>query len=165
MPYFASRRYDRSAEIFEKALEMEPGFVRARTLLSATYKALGRYEDAIAELEKVQDLSGVPRNPDGSRRMNLNIGLLYAASGRKVDFEKILAEMKEREARGDYVPAIGRASYYAQIGDKDQAFFWLEKALQERTNGIVELKSSPAWDNIRDDPRFAEILRRVGLPQ
>jgi len=72
--------------------------------------------------------------------------------------------MNEREARGEYVPPNGRAVYYAQLGDKDQAFFWLEKTMQERVSVMVELKSSPVWDKIRDDPRFTDILRRVGLP-
>ena len=163
-PYFASRRYDRSAEILEKALEIDPNFARAHLQLSSSYRALGRYEDAIAELEKAQDLGGAPRRPDGTRRLSLNLGLLYAATGRKVDFQKILAEMNEREARGEYVPPNGRAVYYAQLGDKDQAFFWLEKTMQERVSVMVELKSSPVWDKIRDDPRFTDILRRVGLP-
>ena len=164
-PYFATRRYDEAVGILQKALEIDPNFVRARLMLSLNYRAMGRYEDAIAELEKAQDLSGMPREEDGSRRIGLNLAVVYAAAGRKVDFEKILTAINEREKRGDYVPAFARASYYAQIGDRERAFFWLDKAYSERATFLVELKNNPAFDNIRDDSRFADLIRRIGLPQ
>jgi hypothetical protein len=64
-----------------------------------------------------------------------------------------------------YVPAFSFAVIYLGLGEKDQAFAWLEKAYEDRSSLILFLKGDPIWDPLRSDPRFADLLRRIGLPQ
>ncbi len=72
-----------------------------------------------------------------------------------------LKELSKRE----YVSSYGVAQVYARLGEKEQAFAWLERAYQERDTGLVLLKVEPAFDNMRADPRFRNLMERVGLPQ
>ncbi len=66
--------------------------------------------------------------------------------------------------RGEYVPAIEYVTAYIRLGDKEQAFAWLDKAVQERNGAAFDLKVNPSYDKLRDDPRFADLVRRTGLP-
>ena len=71
--------------------------------------------------------------------------------------------MNERVKHGEYVPAIEYATAYTRLGDKEQAFAWLDKAVQERNGMALEIKVNPIYDKLRDEPRFQDLLRRVGL--
>ncbi len=164
LPYFWSRDHERAVEFLQKAFEMDANFARAHMHLSKNYSFLGRYDDAIAEQQKAfelftKQLSG----EDADKRVNGPLGVIYATAGRK-EVQKILAEMDEEEKRGTYVFSFGRAAIYAELGEKEKAFVWLEKAYAERFGGMMELKVAPAFDKIRDDPRFVDLMRRVGLP-
>ena len=89
---------------------------------------------------------------------------VYAVTGNKGEAQKLLSEMKDLSAR-QYVPADRIALIYAGLGDKDQAFAWLEKAYDEHSFNMTWLKVEPRWDSLRSDPRFADLVRRIGLPQ
>jgi tetratricopeptide (TPR) repeat protein len=95
-------------------------------------------------------------------RQVARIGYVYAAAGKKDEAIKILDEMKrsssERYDLGSYI-----ASIYAALGNKEQAFAWLEKALDDRDNAVVDLKADPRFDALRSDPRFTALLRQVRL--
>jgi predicted negative regulator of RcsB-dependent stress response len=88
---------------------------------------------------------------------------MYARTGKRDDALKIVAEMKEREKKQIISPQAV-ANIYAALGDKDQAFEWLEKAYTARSPTLRSLKIGTAWDPLRSDPRFADLLKRVGLP-
>ena len=164
LPYFWSRRHERAIEVLRKALEIDPNFARAHAHLAQNYRVLGRYEEAIAEQQKAFELSGGQFREDGTKRVNGTLAVIYAAAGRKSEAQKILDEMTEAEKHGDYLYSFGRAVIYAELGDKERAFAWLEKAFAERFSGMTELKVAPTFDSLRDDPRFQDLLRRVGFP-
>jgi serine/threonine protein kinase len=102
------------------------------------------------------DLSG------GSAVFVSQLGVAYALAGRRDDAIKILNELKARSKR-EFVAADCFALIYAALGDKEQAFAWLEKAYQERSDIIVGMRTARAFDPLRSDPRFNDLLRRVGL--
>ncbi|MGI8733332.1 MAG: TPR end-of-group domain-containing protein, partial [Pyrinomonadaceae bacterium] len=74
-----------------------------------------------------------------------------------------LEKLNERMKRGEYVPAMEYVTNYLRLGDKEQAFAWLDKAVQERNSFALAIKVNPIYDQLRSDPRFADLVRRVGL--
>jgi eukaryotic-like serine/threonine-protein kinase len=164
-PYFLSRRYDHALDVLRQAVDMDPNFIRARTALALEYARTGRYEEAITEEKRAFELTGGPIREDGTRRINDLLAIIYAQTGRKTEALKILAEMDKEEKQGPYVYPFVRAAVYAELGDKEKAFEWLEKAYAARSPAMVDLKTALVFDKIRDDPRFADLVRRVGFPQ
>ena len=142
----ARRWYDQGIEQLQKTIELDPDWPRARFFLAQCYEQKGMYDEAIRETERAG--AGWPQ-----------LARLYARVGRRDEALRILAEMKERPNS----PVVF-ASVYAALGDKEQAFEWLEKAFAERHPGLRGLKTNPHFDGLRSDPRFADLLRRMGLP-
>jgi hypothetical protein len=89
---------------------------------------------------------------------------IYAVSGRKTEARNILAEL-QRLSEHEYVPATDIALIYAGLGEKDQSFAWLDKAFEEHSFTLSNVKVEPRFAPLRSDPRFADLLRRIGLPQ
>ena len=164
-PYTISGRYDRAVEILRKVVEIDPNFMRGHHLLAINYSWMGRFEDAVREVQKAFELVGGQYREDGTKRINDTLALIYAHAGRKSEALKLAAEMDEQEKQGKYIYALSRTGVYSELGDREQAFRCLEKAYSERSPAMAELKSSHIFDKIRDDPRFADLVRRVGLPQ
>jgi predicted nucleic acid-binding protein len=90
------------------------------------------------------------------------LGYAHARLGERSQALRILDQL-EAASKERYTPAISFAAVYAGLGEKDQAFAWLEKAYGERTSRLGYLKVEPLWDPLRSDPRFAELLRHIGL--
>ena len=90
------------------------------------------------------------------------LGRAYAVSGKRDKAKKVLDELKERATRS-YVPPYRIATVYNGLGEKDQAFEWLERAYEERSGSLVFLKVDPMFDNLRSDSRFTALLKKVGL--
>jgi hypothetical protein len=90
------------------------------------------------------------------------LGHLYATSGRKGEARAVLDELRQLSRR-EYVPADSMALIHAGLGEKEQAFAWLEKAYEERSFRMAWLKVEPRWDSLRSDPRFTQLLQRMGL--
>ena len=90
------------------------------------------------------------------------LGHAYALSGRRQEAEQQLSKLREMEKK-KYVPALYTAFTYAGLNDKDQALAWLQKASDERSDYMIYLKVEPSLDNLRSDPRFPQLLRRMGL--
>jgi DNA-binding winged helix-turn-helix (wHTH) protein/TolB-like protein/TPR repeat protein len=155
---FLMRRDGEAAEYFKKAASLNPGGVLAYYGLGRIYLHQGKYDEAIAEFQKADDLA--EHLPPAREQL----GYAYAVAGRRDEALKILAEMDERAARGEYVTPLGVAWIYIALDDKDQAFVWLDKACDEHNGGMPYLKTEPVYDGLRSDPRFTEILRRVHLP-
>jgi serine/threonine protein kinase/TPR repeat protein len=164
-PFTLSGRYDHAVEILRKVLDMDPNFQRAHHLLAVNYSYVGRHEEAIAEIQKAYELVGGQFREDGTKRINDTLAVIFARAGRKSDALKILVEMDEPEQQRRYLYSYTRAAVYAELGDKEQALKWLEKAYGDRSPGMAELKVAHIFDKIRDNPRFADLIRRVGLPQ
>jgi eukaryotic-like serine/threonine-protein kinase len=157
--YFA-RSYDQAIEQFHKTLELDPNFVPPQGFLLAAYEQQGRYDEAIAE-------SKIAISQKGSEwpMAMAALGHVYALSGKKAEAQDVINQLEQLSAQ-EYVPAYSIALVYAGLGEKDQAFTWLEKAYEERGFAITQgFKRDPRWDSLRSDPRYANLLRRIGLPQ
>jgi tetratricopeptide (TPR) repeat protein len=153
-----ARRYDEGLEQCQKALEMDPNLGFAYWLIGLAHTYKGSYEQAIPALQKSIVLSG--DSPDEPA----SLAHAYALSGKKTEARKILEELNN-QAKHRYISPGTLADLYFLLGDKDQAFALLDRAYDERDNMMILLKVEPIFDPMRSDPRFDDLLRRVGFPQ
>lgn len=154
--FYYARHYDRAIEQCRETLEIDPSFGGPYILISLALLKKGKYEEAIAEAQKARGLLG--DNPDGIA----HIGYAYAVAGKRRAATKILNQLLELSNQR-YVPPYLMAYIYAGLKLKDKAFEWLEKAYEERSYVLVGLKALPIFDDLREDQRFGNLLRRVGL--
>jgi serine/threonine-protein kinase len=153
---YMARRYDEAIAAFQRALEMDPNSGFAYWALGRAYTQKGMYADAITALQKSIPLSG--DSPDEPA----SLGCVYARSGRKAEALKIVEDLKEQSKRKYIAPSV-IAELYTALGEKDQAFAWLDKAYEDHDFILVLLKGEPTFDNLRSDPRFTALLKRIGL--
>jgi len=153
--YF-SRQYDRAIEQFRAVLEMEPNFPRAHVLVFA-YAQKGLFAEALADVEKWRRVDETPYTWAVQ-------AYVYGRSGQQEQARRALRRFGELDQRQQMDPTP-IAWVYAAMGNKDQAFALLEKAYSEHSNTLTTLKVEPAYDPLRNDRRFQELLRRVGLTQ
>ena len=135
---------------------MDPNFFRAYIWLGRALEEKGRYVEAIAQFQKARQLDDTPI-------VLAVIGHAYAASGRKSDAQRVLDELKELSKR-IYVDSYFVAAIHASLGNKDEAFKELETAREERSTWLGRLKVEPNFDSLRSDPRFTNLVQRIGLP-
>ncbi len=153
---FEARHYDEAIRAMRAVVGVRPEDASAYWYLGFALIANDQPEEAIPVLEKALSVS--ERSPGV-------MGVLiraYAHSGRRSDALRVLEELKKRSQTG-YVPAGAFVNAYLGLGDKEQAFAWMERAYQERSNLLQFLKVHPFFDPLRSDPRFANLVRRVGL--
>jgi tetratricopeptide (TPR) repeat protein len=151
-------RDDLAIEQLQKTLEIDPNFAHTHWFLGMAYLRKGAFAEAIAEFRRAITLSPNLTQYKGG------LGNAYARVGKSAEARKLLSELKA-ESKRRYVSWCDFAAIYAGLGEKDQAFASLEKAYEQRdirlfTSGTV----SPMFDPLRSDPRFADLLRRIGLP-
>jgi TolB-like protein/DNA-binding winged helix-turn-helix (wHTH) protein/Tfp pilus assembly protein PilF len=152
------RRFDDTLQQYRKTLDIVPEFPWPYHLMAGVYARQGRYDEAVAAERQYLVLSG---------RGLLAIQSLqkaYASSGGKGYWNWRLHRLRERTRQTGKAPSVGLALVYAQLGEKETAFEWLEKAYVERAGPLMYLNVDPAWDPLRDDPRFQDILRRMNFP-
>ena len=153
--YYWSGQYDRAIEECRKATELNPnvgGLIQI--CLGEAYLKQRKFPEAIAEIQKAGQF-GVMQAA--------TLGYAYAVSGNRSKAEQVLGQLQTLGTQ-KYVPPFTSALIYAGLGDKDQAFAWLEKAYTERSVWMPSLKIDPKFDSLRSDRRFADLMRRVGLP-
>jgi serine/threonine-protein kinase len=156
--FFAGRREEAMAS-WEKALELDPAFADASLVLARAQVTQGKYREAIAVLRKAAMFN---------EKHSLILGALahaYARAGLRDEAMKLVGDLEriDAEERG-YVPPFGLIWAHAALGEKDQAFAILEKSYEERRDRMVWLSVDPLLDPLRSDPRFDDLVRRVGLP-
>ena len=148
-------KYDEGMDRFRKILEVDPDFVQAHYSLSEVYEQRGEYPEAIAEVEKIG-------SPDAVRFVTGQLGRIYAHQGRKREALQIVSELQQ-SSKQMYIDPRYVAEIYVAMGEKDLALVWLEKAYQQHSSAMCGLKTAPAYAPIRSDPRFIDLMRRVGL--
>ena len=156
--YFA-RQYDQAIAQCRKTLEIDPNFSLPHTRLLEAYEQKGMYEEAIAEIEKLTPNQLNHLEPEEVAAVRQ----AYAVSRARGYWQKRL-EIAKNRAKQRYIPPSIIAALCARLGDKDQAFEWLERAYEDRDEFLRFVKVNPAYDNLRSDPRYADLARRMGLP-
>ncbi|MCY7347194.1 MAG: tetratricopeptide repeat protein, partial [Pyrinomonadaceae bacterium] len=147
---------DQAIEQYQKALQMDTNSGFAHWAIGNAYVNKGMYQEAIAEYQKAIHLSG--DSPDELA----SLGYAYALSGKRQEAFQIVDDLKQRSKRSYISPTL-IAVVYAGLGEKEQAFEWLDKAYNGQNSNLVYLKVDPMFDSLRSDPRYADLLRRVGL--
>jgi serine/threonine-protein kinase len=147
-------RYDAAISQFRNALALEPNFGFSHQGLGITYLLAGKHSEALQELRIAQQSMG------GPRRMAL-LAYAYAVCGERADAQRILDGFLE-QARHEPFPALAIADVYIGLGDKDHAFEWLEKAVDQRDINL-DLQWDPLFNPVRPDPRYAALLHRMKL--
>ena len=158
--YHVARQYDRAIDLYQQTLARFPTFVRARWDLGRAYFDKGQYQRAIAEFEEALRLSG--QNAAGSATSRAELAQALARGGRRN--EALQMSTYEAERASGYGSAFNIARIYVALDDKDQAFRWLERAYRGRDADMILLKVLPTFDPIRKEPRFQDLLRRMGFP-
>jgi TolB-like protein/Tfp pilus assembly protein PilF len=154
--YYCARQYDQAIEQCQETLKIDRNFAQTHTLLGLAYVKKRMFPDAIAEMQNAVRLSSSPNNL-------ARLGYAYATSGQIGAARQILDKLTDLSSEA-YVWPTYIAAIYGGLGDKDQAFAWLEKAYQDRTGGLIYLKVFPMLDSLRSDPRFRGLAQRVGFP-
>ncbi|GAG23814.1 unnamed protein product, partial [marine sediment metagenome] len=153
--YYWTGQTERALDQLRRTVQMDPLFAPAHAHLGRIYVDAGMYDEAIAELEIAANLAG------GVTHLGI-LGQAYAGAGRNDDAARELERLTEFAKQHD-VPAHKFALIHAGLGDKDQAFAWLEKAYENREFVMPILQVAEGLDSLRDDPRFDDLLRRIGL--
>jgi serine/threonine-protein kinase len=154
---YLAGEYDRAIEQYRAAVELDPEFAAAHWRLGEAYLQKKLFDEAVREIERAIELSGA------SMHMLARLAYAYAVSGKRYEALGVLNELNE-SAKRRYVSPYDIAIIYAGLGEKELALDWLERAYEERTVWLTFLKVEPAFNPLRDDPRFTDLLRHVGLP-
>jgi tetratricopeptide (TPR) repeat protein len=154
--YYYSRRYDDAIVELENALALDPNYPDAWMGLGHTYLEKRMYPEAIKAYDRA--------NAVGSLGYLPSLGNAYARAGMREQALKVVEELRQL-SKHQHIPPGAFAWIYTGLGDKDQAFLWLEKAFEEHdTSGFPMAKVFPAWDPLRSDPRYQDFLRRMNFP-
>jgi len=152
--FYNARQYDQAIEQIQKTIELDPNFPGGHRYLGEAYFQKSMYKQGIAEIER--DLQVSPNNTATLSQL----GYGYALDGRRAEALKVLDQLNKMSEQ-KFVPAVSRVIIYVGLGEKNKAFEWLEKSYEDRSLGAI--KVNPAYDPLRSDPRFTDLLRRMNL--
>jgi tetratricopeptide (TPR) repeat protein len=155
---YMARRFDDAIEQLQRTLELDPNYPVTHWILGLLYRITGRYELAIAAGEKGVNLSG------GSPLMRAALAHTYGKAGRAEDARRVLDDLSEL-AKHKYVAPHFFAGIHIGLGEFDRAIESLEKSYAEHSHWLIYLHIDPSMDELRSDPRFQDLLKRVGLPE
>jgi serine/threonine protein kinase/tetratricopeptide (TPR) repeat protein len=155
--FYHARRYDEAIEQLRRAVELDPDYPVTYWILGLLLRKTGRYELAITEGEKAVKLSG------GSPLMRAALAHTFATAGRTEEALQMLDDLAKL-AQQKYVAPYFFAAIHLGLRENDRAIEYLEKSYEEHSHWLIYLHIDPSMDALRDDPRFQDLLRRVGLP-
>jgi tetratricopeptide (TPR) repeat protein len=156
--YNHARRYDEAIAECEPILDIDPNFYFTYWCLGFAYWQKGMLEEAVATYEH-----GVELEPH-DLGLRADLGIVYADAGKKAQAQKTLEEFEEK-ARREYVPPYALAMAHMAVGDLDGTFAWLDKMYEERSPVLVWMNEHARYDRLRGDPRFQELLRKIGFKE
>jgi len=152
---YLARRYDEAIEQLQKAVDLDPNYWVSHVLLGRCYEQKGKLNEAVVQFEKARQIeNSIPE-------VLAALGHGLALSGRKTEALKILRDLQDRSTR-EFVPSYSIATIYLGLGMKDDALEYLAKSYSEGSFYMIHLKVEPILDSVRADPRFTDIVRRVG---
>jgi TolB-like protein/DNA-binding winged helix-turn-helix (wHTH) protein/Tfp pilus assembly protein PilF len=155
--YLYAKRYDQAIHECKAVIEIDPQFYSAYYLLGGVYQVVGQYTDAIAQFQAAQQFSA------GSPKMLAALARTYALAGQREDALRLLS-IVEQHKKQRYISPYSLATIYAGLGDKGRAFDLLAKATRERSSDLMYLRHEPGLENLHEDPRFAELVSKIGFP-
>jgi eukaryotic-like serine/threonine-protein kinase len=153
--YYLSRQYDQAVEQLRSALDIDPKFVSARRMLEGVYAQMGKQKEAFFEREKLISISG-----------NTELASALEEDFSKTGYTGVLRSWLDgmtELSKHSYVSSFDIAVIHARLGEKEQTLTWLEKAFDEHDSGLVSLAVDPLFDNVRSDPRFQSLVKRLKL--
>jgi len=156
-PFYWAGQYDQAIEHYRSGLELDPNFFWSHLWIGEAYVEKGMHEEAIAEIRKAVVLSA------SNTRVLATLGYAYGVSGRRSEALKVLNDLRAR-SKQSYVSPYFIALIYAGLGENNRTLEWLEKAYQERHPYLILLKVQPVFRKLHSDPRFQDLLRRIGFP-
>jgi TolB-like protein/thioredoxin-like negative regulator of GroEL len=154
---YLAREYDNAVAEAQKVLDLEPNFPAAHSVLGAVYEQKGMFDEALAEYQKVIDILGSASGPQSV--LKAFMARVHATTGKKAEAVTMLDSVSDFANAMPYTIS----QVHLALGETDQAFEWLNKACKIRELQLVSLKADPAFDALRTDTRYEDILRRVGL--
>jgi tetratricopeptide (TPR) repeat protein len=154
---YMARRYDEAIEQLLRTVELDPNYPVTYWILGLLYRITGRYELAITAGEKGVNLSG------GSPLMRAALAHTYGMSGRAKEARQVLDDLTKL-AKHKYVAPHFLAGIHIGLGENDGAIEYLEKSYEEHSHWLLYLHIDPSMDALRSNPRFQDLLRRIGLP-
>jgi tetratricopeptide (TPR) repeat protein len=155
--FYLSRQFDRGIELLRRRAELDPSDAIIHWTLFHHYAEKGMEPESIAELQRAAVLAGFKKAAEATRRA-------YATSGYRAAIKECAKAQEQEYSRGNFPFPAFVAELYSRLGDKDKAFYWLQKAYEDRDDEVVFLRVDPTFDPLRSDPRFEQLVRRVGLP-
>jgi len=154
----AGSRYDEALKQVQKTLELDAHFAPAHQTLGWVYLHSGNQEEAIREFQSALQLTGT-----ADADLQLDLGIAYAATGKRDEARRILAKLENLHEQGG-VPSGSVGILHGALGESNEAFAWLEKAYEERDPQLTYIKAGRRFEPLRKDPRFSELVHRLGLP-
>lgn len=155
-PFYYSGDYDRAIESYQAALKIAPHFWMPNLFLGWTYQQIGQPEKAFQAFQNIPASAGISSVLQGA------FGHLYATTGREREALALIEDLKKQPG-APYIAPHTLAVIYAGLGDKDQAFAWLDVSLEQRTGLLAWIQVDPRFKSLHGDPRFARFLNRIGL--
>jgi TolB-like protein/Tfp pilus assembly protein PilF len=157
LAYSLARQYERALEQCRQTVDLDPSFLSAQALLARLLAVVGRCDDAVAQAQKCFSL------PNADLRSRTTLARVYAIIGREDEARKIAGELESQQRPGNVASALPYIC--GALGDREKAFQWLEEACKGRVNSLVYISHAPEFKSLHGDPRFEDLLRRIGLPQ
>jgi tetratricopeptide (TPR) repeat protein len=152
-----ARRFDEAVAQYKKTLELDPNFPTAHYFLGRAYEAQGKYDQAVPQYIRAGKMSGLPAH------VLTAASEAYAKSGWTGYLQTGLDQIL-KEPAGRRFPPFVIATFYARLGQKEEALTWLQRGYEERDFRMTMISVSFEFDSIRSDPRFVELVRKIGLP-